>query len=236
MRVQRTLPFLVLSRRTESILFFAEIFPCVFLFRLSPPLQRAGPVVGREEQGQRVGRLGGGHVRHDSRVGAASTSQVRCAVSTHTCYPTAPPLGSFSLSTLHGRHSCFVVVQTLHLPVMLAGSFFFKRLVRCTQGRQADSQTRTTAACVYRPPHQSQEFCDAGSVLANPADEVHDQRGHGTGIHHGKRTVSFLPPPFTWVRVCEKNCRPGQRAGWGGRILLMRCTHWLRFEAIRWKV
>lgn len=43
----------------------------------------------------------------------------------HTCYPAASPLGCFSLSALHGRHSCFVVVQTLHLPVMLARSFFF---------------------------------------------------------------------------------------------------------------
>lgn len=56
-----------------------SIYTIFFLFP-SLPLQRAGPVVGREEQGQRVGRLGGGHVRHDSRGGAASASQVRSRI------------------------------------------------------------------------------------------------------------------------------------------------------------
>lgn len=75
----------------------------IICFHLSLPLQRNRPVVIGEEQGQRVGRLGGGHVRHDSRGGAASASQVRSRIHTPSVLHQLRGRLSLGLSTFIGR-------------------------------------------------------------------------------------------------------------------------------------
>lgn len=103
------------------------------------------------------------------------------------------------------------------------------------------AQRQKKDCCLRLPsPHQSQEFCDAGSVLANPADEVHDQLGHRTGIHHGERTVLLFFGGGG--RVCVRKKLAARAKNWSGRIadyLLLgaRTTTAVRtYEVIRWNI
>lgn len=143
------------------------------------------------------------------------------------------------LSTFH--QFIGIILKTLYSPAVVLTREFFFFFLKGWLDACMHAQRQKKDCCLRLPsPHQSQEFCDAGSVLANPADEVHDQLGHRTGIHHGERTVLLFDGGGG--RVCVRKKLAARAKNWSGRIadyLLLgaRTTTAVRtYEVIRWNI